>query len=130
MRNTLLALMLSAAGLAGLAATPSTAQAEARVYVDFGDVSFYSGRPYYRHDRSPLYVSYDRHGHPRYYRNGPRYGHRVRHYDPYYDNRVIVRPRVVYRDSYRDGYRDHHYRGGHRNRYWVDHHGRRHYYRY
>ncbi len=119
MRNSLCALLLSVAGALGLAAIPSTASADARIYVDIGDVGFSVGRPYYRYDRTPLYVTYDRYRQPRFYRYGPRPAHRVGYYDPYYDSRVIVQPRVVYRDRY--------YRDGYRDRFWVDHHGRRHY---
>jgi len=133
MRNALFALLLGSAGLFGLAAAPSTAQADnTRIYVNLGDVSFDYGRPYYRYDRAPLFVSYDRWGHKRYYRHAPRYaprhanryGYRDRHYD-----RVVVRPRVVYRDG-DHGYNNRYYRDGHRGRYWVDRYGRRHYDRY
>ena len=130
MRNALFALLLSVAGALGLAAVPSNAQAydDARIYVDLGDVSFSYGRPYWRYDNTPLYVTYDRWNRPRYYRYGPRRVIRRDYYDPYYDGRVIVRPRVVYR-SY-DRYPGYYDRYGYRDRYWVDRYGRRHYYRY
>ncbi len=118
MRNTLFALMLSAAGLFGLAAIPSTAQADARIYVDLGDVFFSYGRPHYRYDRAPLYVTYDGYGHPRYYRYAPRRVYRSNYYggyyDPYYNGRVVVRPRVVYGSGYRHGYRHGYYNDRHR----------------
>jgi len=130
MRNALFALLLGSAGLLGLAATPSTAQADnTRIYVNLGDVSFDYGRPYYRHDRAPLFVSYDRWGHKRYYRHAPRHAYRSGNRDRHYD-RVPVRPRVVYRDVNRGYYDNHHYRDGYRGRYWVDRYGRRHYDRY
>lgn len=124
MRSTLHALLFSLACAIGAAAMPSTARADnARIYVDLGDIAFEYGRPYYRYDRSPLYVTYDRYVRPRYYRHGPRQVYRPHRYDPYYDGRVVVRKRVVYRDrDYRDDYRY-----GYRDRYWVDRHGRRHY---
>ncbi len=124
MRSALLTLLFSIACAFGSATIPSFAHADnARTYVDLGDVGFEYGRPYYRYDRTPLFVTYDRYQRPRYYRNGPRRVYRAHHYDPYYDGRVIVRERVVYRDH---DHRDH-YRHGYRDRYWVDRHGRRHY---
>jgi hypothetical protein len=110
-------LMISlAALLAGATLAPSPAQADTRVriYLGLGDVLFASGRPYYRHDHSPVYVTYDRWGHRRYYRYAapPPYGYaygRPVYYAPapvYY--RPVYRPvpRPVYRDSRWDGDRD------------------------
>lgn len=70
MRNTFLALALSAgAAVAGLAYSDhAQADTRVRVSVDLGDVRIDYGRPYYRYDRTPVYVEYDRWGHPRYYR--------------------------------------------------------------
>ncbi len=130
MRNALFTLLLGVAGALGLATVPSNAQAfdNTRIYVNLGDVGFSYGRPYWRYDNTPLYVTYDRHHRPRYYRHAPR--RVVRHYDPYYDARVVVRPRVVYRSyDYRPHHRVRHVHG-YRDRYWVDRYGRRHYTRY
>jgi len=126
MRSALFAILFTVVCALGTSAMPSNVQAQdARIYVDLGDVSFSYGRPYHRYDRTPLYISYDRYDRPRYYRYAPRRALRANYYDPYYDGRVIVRPRVVYRDR---NYRDSRY--GYRDRYWVDRYGRRHYYRH
>lgn len=123
MRTAMLSMLFAAAAAFGTMALPSTANARdnARIYVDLGDVGFSYGRPYYRYDRTPLYISYDRHHRPRYYRHAPRpyVRHRARgYYNP---------PVVVVRD-------DRHYRHSYRHdpprRFRVDHHGRRHYYRH
>jgi len=132
MRNALFTLLLSVAGALGMTVFPGNAQAydNTRIYVHLGDVGFSYGRPYWRHDNTPLYVTYDRYHRPRYYRHGPRRVYRRDYYEPYYDSRVVVRPRVVYRSyDYRPHYNDRHGHG-YRDRYWVDRYGHRHYYRH
>lgn len=70
MRNTILALALSAgAAVAGLAYSGhAQADTRVRVSVDLGDVRIDYGRPYYRYDHTPVFVEYDRWGRPHYYR--------------------------------------------------------------
>lgn len=115
MRKTILSVLLAAAGAIGLAGAPE-AQARDRIYVDVDDIVFTYGRPYWRHNREPLYVVYER-GYPRYYRygpayrpgytryyDGPRYRDRYypprhRHYDRRWDRRYYDRDVVIeYRD--------------------------------
>ncbi len=123
MRTAMMSMLFAAAAAFGATILPSTAHAwdDGRIYVDLGDVSFSYGQPYYRYDRTPLYITYDHHHRPRYYRHAPRplIRHRAR---GYYDRPVVViRDDPYYRDSYRyDPPR----------RYRVDHHGRRHYSRH
>lgn len=129
MRKLLFSMLLAAAGATGLATSGSADAFDGgRVYIDIGDVSFSYGRPYWRYNREPLYVVYER-GYPRYYRvvdRGYRYG-----YDPYwrYDDRYVRydrfdrydrydrRHRHGPRDRYRDR-RDRHYWTADRSRYW------------
>ena len=68
MRKLLLSLLLAAGGAVGLAGS-TAAQADSRIYIGLGDVTFSYGRPYWRYNHEPLYVVYER-GYPRYYRIG------------------------------------------------------------
>jgi len=88
MRNALFTLLLSVAGALGMTVIPGNAQAydNTRIYVHLGDVGFSYGRPYWRHDNTPLYVTYDRYHRPRYYRHGPRRVYRRDYYEPYYES--------------------------------------------
>lgn len=112
MRTIVLTVALAVAGLFGLSFTPAAHADGVRVFVDLGDVYFTAGRPYYRHNRQPLYVVHHAYG-PRYYYSRPaypvshRYGYRDGHGYRDHDRRG-----VAYRhDGYRDhGYRDYGYR--------------------
>ena len=115
MRKTMISLLLAAVGAIGLAGSTAVEARDARIYVDLGDVAFSYGRPYYRYNREPLYVVYER-GYPRYYRTGParyyahppRYGYGARYEDDDY-----------YRYRYRDPYRyDWRYRYRYYDPYW------------
>lgn len=81
MRKTILTLFLAAAGAIGLAGPAPASAQSGRIYVDVGDVTFSYGRPYWRHNREPLYVVYDR-GYPRYYRYSRPY-YSATYYDRY-----------------------------------------------
>ena len=109
MRNTALALILAATAALSTSFYSGQAQADTRVrvYVGLGDVMFVSGRPYYRYDRQPIFVSYDGWGHPRYYRYVVRYGD---YDDPYV---VVTRPYPPAWGYYRYHHRD--WRRGHRD---------------
>lgn len=68
MRKLFLSLVLAAAAVAGTGLSPDAeARGSERIFIGIGDVVFSYGRPYYRHNREPLYVVYER-GYPRYYR--------------------------------------------------------------
>lgn len=118
MRKTMMSLVLAAAGVAGMAGSMPASAQSGRIYVDIGDVSFSYGQPYWRYNREPLYVVYER-GYPRYYRydrgwRGDRYYSR----DPvvYVDyDRYDRRHRYDRRDRYDRYDRDRRY---YRDRDW------------
>lgn len=103
-------LVISLAALMAGAAMAPTAQADTRVrvYLGLGDVRFDAGRnPYYRQDRSPVYVTYDSRGNRRYYRYAalpPRYYSRPGYYAPAPVYYYQPAPRPYYRDSRWDRY--------------------------
>ncbi len=86
---------------------PMSAQASnssKRIYVEIGDVAFQYGRPYYRHDRRPLYVVHD-HYRPRYY---------YYDYRPSYHSGFVPSP--YYSRDRHHGYRHGYHRGRDRSR--------------
>jgi len=108
MRTTRWLAVSLAALLAGAALAPAArADSPVRIHVSLGDVFYDAGRPYYRHDRSPVYVVYDAYRRPSYYRYAParhyaapaRYYTPVRYYAP--PPRYYARP-VAYRPIYQD----------------------------
>lgn len=115
MRTVLLTIALAVAGLFSLGYTAPAHADGVRVFVDFGDVYFTAGRPYYRHTHQPLYVVHHAYG-PRYYYSRPaypvgyRYGYAPR--PAYYG--IEYRSGHSYRD--RRGYRNHDRHDGHRGR--------------
>ena len=128
MRKLILSLLLATGGALGLAGS-TAAQADSRIYIGLGDVSFSYGRPYWRYNNEPLYVVYER-GYPRYYRivtsgYGPGYGYPPPPAYRYYRDRDWRYDRRWGRDRGwdRDWDRDRRYRDGrhyprHRDRYW------------
>lgn len=135
MRNTLLASLLTLAGLFGLgAANPANAD-DLRVFVSLGDVYYRGGNPYYRYGDMPLSVVYYDH-HPRYY-----YHRRPAYYRPYnygayyyghsgdYRHHGYARRHDRGHDYRHAGYRGHddrHDRGHDRDRHHGEHDHRRH----
>ena len=129
MRKTMLSLVLATAGVIGLAGSAPASADSGRIYVGIGDVFFSSGRPYWRHNREPLYVVYER-GYPRYYRyDRPYYTsyYGDDYYEPSvyvsydrYDRRYDRRHRYDRRDRYDryDRYDRHHRYDRYRDRRW------------
>lgn len=117
MRTVLLTIALAVAGLFGLGYTAPAHADGVRVFVDFGDVYFTAGRPYYRHTHQPLYVMHHAYG-PRYYYSRPaypvdyRYGYAPR--PAYYGYGIEYRSGHHHRRHY--GYRDHDRYDGYRGR--------------
>lgn len=97
-------LVLSLAALLGTAAMAPAAQADTRVriYLGLNDIGFGAGhQPYYRQDRSPVYVTYDSWGNRRYYRYAPqsRYYQQPRYYAPAPVYYYRPAPRPYYQDQ-------------------------------
>ena len=114
MRKAMLSLVLAAAGVVGLAGSAPASADSGRIYVGLGDVMFSYGRPYWRHNREPLYVVYER-GYPRYYRHSRPY------YSSYYGDGYYGPSVYVSYDRY--DRRDRHHRYDRYDRY--DRHDRR-----
>jgi|SRR4249919_1548716 len=113
MRTSHLLAVSLAAVLATAAMAPAAqAQTRVRISVNLGDVLYVSGHPYYRGDRSPVYVEQDRWGHRQYYRYAePR---RVVYVPaPYYANNYRPQPYYGHDDRWDRDHR-HHDNGRHR----------------
>lgn len=114
MRKSLLASLLTLAGLFGLGTADPAKADDLRVFVRLGDVYHRGGNPYYRYHDLPLSVVYYDHR-PRYYVYLPRPAYHHPYYRPHYGAYYGAHDYYRHHTRHHDGYGGHrgYYRHGH-----------------